>query len=107
MKDTFNMGYDLQRAGFDFAAVDKRNGHNMELLNGIAEDFVKASLQKAGIKCNKEEILYRFDEATPALNHADPILILYVNSEVSVEVKFINRSNSLFAKLFVEELVKA
>ena len=106
MKDTFNMGYDLQLAGFDFAAVDKRNAHNLDLLNGIAEDFVKASLQKAGIKCDKEELLYRFDQAIPALNHAEPILILYVNSEAAPAVKFINRSNPLFTNLFVEELPK-
>lgn len=100
MEDTFHMGYDLQHAGFDFAAVNKRNEHNLELLNGIAEDFVKVLLQKAGIKCDKEEILYRLDEAIPALNNAEPILILFVNSKAKPEVKAINRSNPLFANLF-------
>jgi predicted xylose isomerase-like sugar epimerase len=107
MKDTFNMGYDLQQAGFDFAAVNQRNEHNLELLNGIAEDFVKASFQKAGIKCDKEEVLYRFDEALPAMNSAEPVLIVYADSAAALRVKFINRSSPLFTNLFVEELAKA
>lgn len=107
MKDTFNMGYDLQQAGFDFAAVDRRNGHNLELLNGIAEDFVKASFQKAGIKCDKEEVLYRFDEALAVMNNAEPVLIIYVDSAATLRVKSINRSNPLFTNLFVEAFAKA
>jgi|GEM_PF-2371098 hypothetical protein len=106
MKDTFHMGYDLGQAGFDFTAVQKRNNHNIELLNGIAEDFVKASDRKAGIKCDKEEILYRFYEAIPLLTTAEPILILYITSNSMITLKFINRSNPLFNNLFIEELSK-
>lgn len=101
------MGYDLLQAGFDFEAISKRNNHNVELLNGIAEDFVKAARQKAGINCDKEAILYRFYEAVPLLSITAPILILYVTSEKALEIKFINRSNPLFGNLFVEDLAKA
>jgi len=100
------MGYDLEQAGFDFTAVHKRNHHNIELLNGIAEDFVKASEHKAGIITGKEEIFYRFYEAMPALMPAEPILILSVSSSCAITIKFINRTNPLFSNLFVEELSK-
>ena len=106
MKDTFHMGYDLEQAGFDFAAVNKRNNHNIELLDGIVEDFVKASGHKAGIKTDKEELFYRFDEAIPVLAIAEPILILSVSSTSAITIKLINRSNPLFRTLFVEELAK-
>jgi len=100
------MGYDLEQAGFDFATVDKRNNHNIELLDGIVEDFVKASGHKAGIKTDKEELFYRFDEAIPVLAIAEPILILSVSSTSAITIKLINRSNPLFRTLFVEELAK-
>lgn len=101
------MGYDLVQAGFDFTVVRKPNSHNIELLNGIADDFVKASVHKAGIKGNKEEIFYRFDEAVPALTVAEPILILSISSSAAISVRFINRSNPLFNNLFIEEFAKA
>lgn len=104
MKDTFNMGYDLQQAGFDFAAVHQRENHNIELLKGIAEDFVKVTDQKAGIKCDKEAITCLFYESAP--NAAEPVMILYVNAEAKLGIKFINRSNPLFRNLFVEESAK-
>lgn len=107
MNDTFHMGYDLEQAGFDFVAVNKRNNHNIELLKGIADDFVKASIHKAGIKCDKEEIFYSFYEALPALTIAEPILILYVNSSSAITIRFINRLNPLFGNLFIEELSKS
>ena len=106
MKDTFHMGYDLEQAGFDFADVNKRNNHNIELLNGIAEDFVKASGNKARIIADKEELFYRFYEAIPALTIAEPILILSISSSSAITIKFINRSSPLFSNLFVEELSK-
>ncbi|MEB0280536.1 MULTISPECIES: hypothetical protein [unclassified Mucilaginibacter] len=106
MKDTFHMGYDLELAGFDFAAINKRNNHNIELLNGIAEAFVKASNHKAGIKCDKEEIFYRFYEAIPALTVGEPVMILYITSSSTITLKFINRTSPLFNNLFVEELQK-
>jgi hypothetical protein len=105
MKDTFHMGYDLAQAGFDFTYVHQTE--NTAIITGIAEDFVKASLHKAGVAGNKEEILYRFDEAIPALTVAEPILILAISSSAAISVRFINRSNPLFHNLFIEELTKA
>jgi hypothetical protein len=100
------MGYDLELAGFDFAAVNKRNNHNIELLNGIAEDFVNASNHKAGLKSHKEEIFYRFYEAVQAIANDEPIMILCVNSCSTITLKFINRANPLFHNLFIEEAAK-
>lgn len=87
----FNMGYDLQPAGLDFAAVNKRNNYNLELLHGIADDFIKAARQKAGGTCDKEEIFYRFDESIPALNADEPVMILYVNAEANWPLNTLNR----------------
>lgn len=100
------MGYDLQQAGFDFAVVNKRNSHNLELLHGIADDFVKAARQKAGVTCDKEEIFHRFDESIPVLYADEPVMVLYVNAEAKLTIQYINRSNPLFHHLFAEELVK-
>jgi hypothetical protein len=107
MKDTFNMGYDLQQAGFDFAAAVERNNNNTELLQGIAADFVNASRQKAGIICDKKSIFQKFDESLPSLNASEPILILYIDAEAKLDMKCINRSNPLFHNLFVEDLKQA
>jgi hypothetical protein len=41
MKDTFNMGYDLKQAGYQFNTED--SDENMQLLHTIAEDFIKAA----------------------------------------------------------------
>jgi hypothetical protein len=104
MKDTFHMGYNLGQAGFDFVAQEKKNNYNIEVLNGIAEDFVNASKKKAGVSCDKEEILNRFYEAAPVLTTAVPILVIYINSSYKIMLKFINRSNPLFSNLFIEEM---
>lgn len=98
------MGYDLAQAGFDFTHVRQKD--NTDLLIGIADDFVKASLHKAGITGNKEEVLYRFDEAIPALTVAEPILILTISGSAAISVKFINREDPLFHNLFIEDLAK-
>jgi hypothetical protein len=100
MNDTFPISYDLQLAGFDFEAVKKKSDHNIALLNGIAEDIVKASDHKAGIKCAKEEILYRFYEAVPSIAMVVPLMVLYIASSSTISLKFINRSSPSFHNFF-------
>ena len=103
MKDTFHMAYDLDQAGFNFLALEKKNNYNLELLNGIAEDFVNASKKKAGVSCDKQDILTSFYETSPVPTTAAPILVIYVNNNFKIMIKFINRSSRLFRNLFLEE----
>ncbi|MGY3053031.1 hypothetical protein ACVWYG_001228 [Pedobacter sp. UYEF25] len=102
MKDTFHMGYDLGEAGFNFMPLEKQNNFNTELLNGIAEDFINVSKQKSGKICNKGEILNRFYDAAIRPTTEEPILIIYLNSAHGIMLKFINRSNPLFNRLFTD-----
>ena len=96
------MGYDLLKAGFNYTTNDKEDTGNIELLTEIADDFVKASLSKAGISVNKEEIIYRFYDAAPLIK-VTPIVILSVSGQGMISLQFINKTNPLFKNLFVED----
>lgn len=98
------MGYDLQEAGYRFEVTGNEKVENAELLRTIAEDFVKAARQKAGLVCNDRVILSRFNDFLPKVTAAEPILILYIDGEANFDLKFINRTNPLFHNLFVEDL---
>jgi hypothetical protein len=96
------MGYDLLKAGYDYSTTDDRNEVNTEIINGIAEDFVKASVSKAGIAVNKEEIIHRIHDAGSPVR-LTPIVILSVTNKNVISIKFINKTSPLFKDLFVED----
>lgn len=96
------MGYDLLKAGFNYTTSYGRDKGNTELLDGIAEDFVKASLYKAGIFVNKEEIIYLFYDVEPLIK-VTPIVILSVSGQGIIGIQFINKTNPLFKNLFIED----
>lgn len=104
MRDTFNMGYDLQQAGYQFEVDGNSNIKNNKLLEIIADDFVSAASKKAGINCNKQTILSTFSRSLKKVTANEPILICYITGDAQIDVKSINRSNPLLHNLFVEVL---
>ncbi len=98
MQESFYIGYDLEKARFDFTKTNS----NTVLLNEIADDFTKIAVSKAGLLVNKEELINRLSQVMSSVSNEKPIVVLSVTRDGNLKKEFINRNSSLFKELFDE-----
>ena len=102
MQESFYMGYDLEKARFDFVQASSKDISNTVLLNEIADDFAKIAGIRAGLLVNKEELLNRLSRVMSFVSKKKPIVVLSVSKNGNLKKEFISRNSSLFRKLFDE-----
>lgn len=102
MNEIFYAGYDLEKAGFNFSARGRDNEENLEILCGIAGDFVRFSKTRANLDEQAiREMLIDFTGSLPMLM---PIVVLALDENGSVEKQNIDRDHAVFNKLFEKSI---
>jgi hypothetical protein len=102
IKDHFFIGYDLHKAGFIFDPPHIACDFNLDLLCGIAADFVKVSASRAGISVAKDGIITKLLKLLPSVRGDDFIVILSLNKKGLIAGKITHRESHLFNELFDE-----
>jgi hypothetical protein len=102
IKDHFFIGYDLHKAGFIFDLPYIACNFNLDLLCGIAADFVKVSASKAGLSIAKDGIIAELLKLLPSVSGDDFIVVLSLNKKGVIAGKITHRESHLFNELFDE-----
>lgn len=98
MNEIFYLGYDLEKAGYNFSLCPEKNEENVRLLHGIASDFAKAS--KARARLDEEELKDRLVHFAGSINNLLPIVVLSVSHQGVLKEENINRGSTVFKQLF-------
>lgn len=102
IKNQFFTGYDLYKAGFIFDPPCIACNFNLDLLCGIAADFVKVAVSKTGISIKKDEIIAELLKLLPAVRKEHFIVVLALNKKGVIAGKITHRKSQLFNELFDE-----
>jgi hypothetical protein len=102
MLDNYHVGYDLAEAGYNFAPAKGHQNINLELLDIIASDFVKISVDKKGLQITKDEILDKLNNALPSVSHLQTVIVFSINNEGVVSKKVISKQSPMYKELFLE-----
>jgi hypothetical protein len=98
MNEIFYTGYDLEKAGFNFSSRGRNNQENLELLRGIAGDFVRFSKPRAQL--DEQAICNMLIDFTGSVPELMPIVVLSLDGKGEVEKQNIDRNNAVFNQLF-------
>ncbi|MDN5288391.1 MAG: hypothetical protein JWR38_4665 [Mucilaginibacter sp.] len=102
IKDHFFIGYDLHKAGFIFDPPHIACNFNLDLLCGIAADFVKVSTSKTGVSIAKDGIIAELLKLLPSVRGDDFIVVLSLNKKGLIAGRITHRESPLFNELFDE-----
>lgn len=102
IEDHFLTGYDLHKAGFIFDPPQIACNFNLDLLCGIAADFVKVSASRAGISIGKDEIIVELLKLLSSVRADNFVVILSLHKKGVITGKVTHRESHLFNELFDE-----
>lgn len=98
----FFIGYDLHKVGFIFDPPYIACNFNLDLLCGIAANFVKVCALKAGTSISKDKTIAELLKLLPSVRRDDFIVILSLNKKGAIAGKVTYRESHLFNELFDE-----
>jgi hypothetical protein len=99
MGKNFYMGYDLEKAGFNFSEARAQHDEaNLVLLQGIAANFFKVSKEKGKLKGHIH--LKDLVESNGPVTKLLPIALMSVDGDGRVTRQYISRDNIIFNELF-------
>lgn len=75
---------------------------NLDLLCGIAADFVKVAASKAGINIAKDRIVAELLQLLPSVRGDNFIVVLSLNKKSGIAGKITHRKSSLFNEGILE-----